>query len=313
MISLRTLVLFAAFALAAPAFADQPAPVAQPGSDDVAQFGASSTITVTSTGAEPRTPLRYNLDALSAQTLVMDMTMAMSMDMGFGQQQQAMPTMRMTTRFGEPTAVGDDRRRVSFDLDSFDVVDTPGVDPAVTAVMRQSMAQMGTMSGWMVIDDRGQVHDGDMSLTGGDPMVAEQLGGMSNSIEQMSVPFPEEPVGVGASWDARMDLEMNGISISQTATYTVMERTDTYVRLAMSLTQTASTQSITDPSMPGMTVNLLSFSSTGSGTATMFYDRMVPDSDMTLRTEMSMSVDGGGGQAMPMSMTNDMTMTMRAQ
>lgn len=313
MSALRPAIIACALVISAAALATPPSHVDTTPVDGVAQFGVTTDITVQSTGAEPRAPLRYNLDALSAQSMVMDMTMSMSMDVGMGQQAQQMPTMRMVTEFGEPTDAGDGRRRVTFSLASFDVIETPGVDPMVLNVMRQSMASMGTMSGWMDIDDRGQVHDGDMSLEGGDPMVAEQLAGMSDSIEQMSVPFPEEPVGIGASWDAATSLDVNGISITQTATYTILERTDSYVRVAMTLTQTAQAQAITDPSMPGMTVNLSSFGSTGTGTATMYFDRIVPDSDMSLTTEMSMSVDGGNGQAMPMSMTNDMTMTMRAQ
>ena len=55
--------------------------------------------------------------------------------------------------------------------------------------------------------------------------------GFQNSAEQMATPLPEEPVGVGGKWSVTQSLELNGMKLQQTATYTVIELSEERAKL----------------------------------------------------------------------------------
>lgn len=300
-------VLLSALLIAAPA-------VAQDAAVPAADQGAQVVITLQSSGGEPREPLRYDLAAIQPQSLHMDMDM--SVGMGFAGQMfnQAMPTIRSTMSTGASEVNDDGNLRLPFRVESMEVMTTGGnADPMIVAAMEQALADFGAFGGTLVMDDRGNMISSEFDLSEMSPQLRQQFESTLQTVQQSVVPFPEEPVGVGAQWTVGMDISMQGMALNQSATYEVVERTDSTVRIASTISQSANAQTLQLPDLPaGSSAELLSHSGTGSGSMTIRFDQAMPEGNFAISTESSMRIAEGGGAPMQMDMTMAISATMRA-
>lgn len=301
--ALRATLVVAAIAVAGvamPSFA-----VAQDGPPDVV---------VSEAGAEPRRALRYDLAAMQPQTMVMTMDISMTMGGMMGNQTQVMPRLRMTMPMTDVRTEGE-HLVVNYALDGMEALEREGVMPQLVPMMQEALSAIGTMSGSLTLDNRGALIDSTFDLTGADPAVAAQMQSMQDSMQQMTVPLPEEAVGVGARWTVDTQVEASGMSVNQRATYELTALTETTATMSVTLTQSAGSQPIEDPSLPpGMTVTLDSLETTGTGTMQLNFSRLVPTSSMTMSSSMSMSMsDPSGGTMPPMTIVNDMALTIAAE
>jgi hypothetical protein len=74
----------------------------------------------------------------------------------------------------------------------------------------------------------------------------------------LSVPVPDEPIGVGARWQVVTVLRQSGAYLKQTATYTLRERTDQRWRVHVKLLRVGEQQTLLDPRLPpGASVDLV--------------------------------------------------------
>ena len=274
---MRSWTLFApvlAVVLAAPASAQSPVPAAA--------VAEGVVVTVVEAGAEPRAHLRYQLDQMGPQSMVMDMRSTMTMNMGFGSMTQAMPTIRTIMRISEVTPLAAGNARIAFALDSMEALPSQEVESMVMNA---------------------------------DPSLAELLSSMEDSMNQMTIPFPEEPVGQGARWTVDMAIDSGGMSLSQTATYELRSRNDEQVELAVSMTQAAGAQTIEQPGMPS--VELTQYSGSGQGTTTVRFAEVVPTAeisiDVSTTTAMDMGEAMGGRIETSMQMRMDTTIRPGAE
>ena len=296
-----------AVVLAAPASAQSPVPAAA--------VAEGVVVTVVEAGAEPRAHLRYQLDQMGPQSMVMDMRSTMTMNMGFGSMTQAMPTIRTIMRISEVTPLAAGNARIAFALDSMEALPSQEVEPMVMNAIQAGLGQVGQMSGWIDVDSRGAYIDGNFELSGADPSLAELLSSMEDSMNQMTIPFPEEPVGQGARWTVDMAIDSGGMSLSQTATYELRSRNDEQVELAVSMTQAAGAQTIEQPGMPS--VELTQYSGSGQGTTTVRFAEVVPTAeisiDVSTTTAMDMGEAMGGRIETSMQMRMDTTIRPGAE
>jgi hypothetical protein len=140
-------------------------------------------------------------------------------------------------------------------------------------------------------------------------MVQQQIQSMEESLRQIAVPLPEEPVGAGARWEANMGVESGGMRIDQRASFRIDELTTESLRLTTSVTQSAATQNFADPNT-GMQMTLNSMSGSGSGISTVRFDSIVPTANATMQVSMSMSSPDPSMAAMgelSMSMSMDIS------
>ena len=274
-------------------------------------------ITVLDAGAEPRATMRAKVKAGQEQPMNMTMTIGMAMSMAGSQVPyiKMPPTeMQMRTKVTSVSSSGD--FRYEFDLHGIDVRPLADTPPDLVTGLKSAMSGLVGMRGHSVVSDRGEVREADFQLpAGAPPQVQQQMQGMRQSIQQIAVPFPEEAVGVGARWEvvARIP-ELNGMSLSQTSTYEIVERAGDRLRLKTSILQRAEPQVMTPPGMPpGAIVRLESMSSSGTGEMTLDLQRLVPISAaMTLGSKIAMLIESGG-QKQAMNMEMDMGMEIRGE
>jgi hypothetical protein len=258
------------------------------------------------TGAEPRQLLRLHPKPGDKQTLAMTMNMAMEMKMG----DTPSPAMKLpaTTMTMEVTVKSvSEEGDIRYDLVIADaaVSDEPEAAPQVAEAMKSALASIKGVSGTGIMSSRGFSKGTELHTPpGADAQIQNTMKQMQDSFSQLSAPFPEEPVGPGARWEARVPLKSQGMTIEQTSTYKLASIEGERLSVTSTLTQRASKQKIQNPTMPGMKMDLDKM--TGSGTGEMKYDlaRLLPQGTTEGHSEMSMSMDMGG-QKQSMNMKLD--------
>lgn len=258
-----------------------PAPLAS----GPATAGSLPTVVVLDAGAEPRSALRYRF--VSYQTASMDMRMSMTAAVavdGTPVPSTVIPTMHFVAaiQLGDVTPAGS--VRYEFQYTTAEAVEPSDADAITVAQMNDSLAGLVGVTGWAVVDDRGQGIDGGFIGTDDlDPATQATLDDLQRSLSQQSAPLPEEPVGVGARWMVEQHVATNGLVVDQSVTYRLDAIDDAGLHLSLELTQDVAPGPIELPGMPdGTTANLLELRSRGSAAMVMDLDSFVPTSAMTI-------------------------------
>lgn len=268
-------------------------------------------IEILNEGAAPRSPLR--LTPAVGRTQRCSMTVESSMSMAAGGKRSPKMEMPTITVAMEATASNvDPNGDITFD---FSFPDASGTGPGGGAVGAALDGLIG-LAGYGVMTDRGVSKEIGFLDTGLDASAQVMADSMKRSLTHISIPFPEEAVGVGARWKVTMGLDMDGIQLVQTATYTLDSRTDSVITLSVELTQTAPAQDLSSgvPNLPSnASAKLNSLEFTGSGTLTMDLAQLLPTRgsvSVSGDTEIEMSM---GGNEQEMEMGLEMVVTVQGQ
>ena len=255
-------------------------------------------------GKGKRQKLRYKATRGASERLQMDMDMSMRMSMG-GQPltDVRIPTMRIRMDIDVTDVTREGHLRYQFRYAGMELLDTPGVQPAVRTAMEQALAGMQSLHGHALINDRGLTLEA--GFEGGalaDPQLRQFLSSLEQSIQQLSAPLPVEAVGVGAKWEVRSRIQVNGMTIQQTARYELVELHGDRFECKVTITQTASAQKIQSPDLPpGTNVELVSMKGSGTGELDVTLGRLTPTSHGNMVSDLEMRVQAGG-QNMEMDM-----------
>lgn len=261
-------------------------------------------------GKGKRQKLRYKATRGASERLQMDMDMSMQMSMG-GQALTdiRIPTMRIRMDLDVTDVTREGNLRYQFRYAGMELLDTPGVLPEMRTAMEQALAGMKSLQGHALVNDRGLTLEA--GFEGGalaDPQLRQFLGSLEQSIQQLSAPLPVEAVGVGAKWEVRSRIEMNGMTMQQTARYELVELQRDRFKCKVTITQTAAAQKIQSPDMPpDAQVELVSMKGTGTGELDIDLGRLTPTSHANMVSDLEMRVQAGG-QNMEMDMHMSMGM-----
>ena len=259
--------------------------------------GAPSTVTLLSNGAEPRVPLRYKLKNGDKAQMAMTMAMGTTVSMG-GAQMMAMdlPTMKIGVDVDVQSVAANGDASYGVVFTSMSAEAAPGTDPAMAQMMQGAAGSIVGTKGTAIISDRGISRDAKFSNPNADPALAQALSQVSNSLESMSMPFPVEPVGVGARWEVRQAISSGGLSVYQKTTAELVSVTASEVTLKLTQEQTAPAQAMDNPAFGGMKVSIDSYKGSGTGTTTVRFASLVPTAEINSTASMTMSMEGGPGQ-----------------
>jgi hypothetical protein len=258
---------------------------------------AGPEVTLLEAGAEPRQLLRLAAAKGTTQTVRLTMTMDMDLVMNGAPTPKAkLPVMVMAMSVTVADVESDGDIRWEMKLTEADVVDDPEVMPMVMSATRDALRGVVGLGGYAVLSPRGFIKEGNMALPpDANPQLKQMLDGMQQSLDQMTSPLPEEPVGVGGKWQVKQTLEQNGMRIDQTGVYTITKIEGSHVLCDIDLRQTAAQQKIQMPGMPpGVDAEVLSLTTSGGGATEIDLTRIVPTHgrvqglmDMTTRVSMS--------------------------
>src|SRR5206468_12492146 len=103
---------------------------------------------------------------------------------------------------------------------------------------------------------------------GADPQIRQVMERMKESVATLASPFPEEAIGPGAKWEAKVLLKSQGMTIDQSATYQLAALEDERLTVRSTIAQHAANQKIQNPAMPGLKMDLTKMTGTGTGEVT---------------------------------------------
>jgi hypothetical protein len=240
----------------------------------------------------------------------MDMTTAMSMSTNFGGMATPMdmPTMKMTIELNVTSVApnGD----IAYDLAFTGMTIDSGANanPTVTQALQGVVAGVTSIKGSATISNRGVTKSTKLEVA--DAAMQQVLGQMTSSVENLSMPFPEEAVGAGARWEVRQAISSGGQTIFQKTEYELVSIEGSAVSMKVKTEQTAPPQAVSNPALPaGAEMNLDKMSGTGTGTIVVHLDSLVPTSTLesTTSTAMTMSMSG---QSMPVTIDGKIKITI---
>lgn len=282
---------------------DPPADTARPAPEAKPKALPPPELTLLEAGKPPRKELRLGAKLGHSEAMRMVMQMSIGMEMN-GKKAPAskLPPMLMDMTL-KVADVNDQRLRYDFVLTDTGVPAAAGTPPKLVRVLEQALATLQGMKGHAVVTRRGVTKEAKISMPGKANAQTQQIvQGMEQALQQISAPFPEEPVGVGARWKLVTPMHQNGVSLQQTAIYTLKKITGDRLELDVTLTQTAPKQKVQSPI--GVTVDLLSLSSKGDGDMTMKLDRLAP---LTSQIAIDSAVSMGLPENKTMKMSSQMS------
>ncbi len=262
--------------------------------------------------ADGRRELRFAPATGAVETMVMRMKMGMSMSMG-GQEMppSSLPAQEMTARISVDKI--DENGDIHYSMEFVDakVVADDQTPPPMKAVMDAAMSKLVGIHGKAHVSSRGITLGG--KIDGGDKMDAQSrqlLESMNQSLQQLSSPVPEEPVGVGAKWQVVLTPRLGGFTQTVTTVYTLIALTPDSATIDVAMSQTASEQPLESASLPpGAKATIKTVKGSGTGSLEIAFSRITPTaSAMTTKTDVSMTF-GSEGQVseMKQTVTNELT------
>ncbi len=298
---LRTLTLIAALGLAVgcekssePSSSDPGAARATKANTGKASSG-DVTVKLVEAGSAPQSPLRLQLEPRS-ETMTMQMDMSINMKSGgVAMPSAALPGQLMTMKFTIADKVSDDEIKVAFEFTKADVLDRPGVQPQVADAVRTALVGTVGMTGSSIVSSRGFNRDATIAVPDSAPaQVRQMIDGFKQSLSSMTVPFPEEPVGVGAKWDVHQKLTMNGIRIDQVIHVELLERSGNIIKIRNTVEQNAPKQKANPPGMPpGTTMEVQSMTGGGTGEGIIDLTKIVPNMKASAQSDAKMKISAG--------------------
>lgn len=282
----------------------------QAGADGYPAAGAPPIVTLISAGAAPRMPLRYSMRAGQKTSIAVTTDMGMSMEMaGMAMPEMKMPSMKMVVDMAVTSvaANGD----MSFDSSIASMtIDTSKADPMLAGAMQGATPDMSGMKASGILTNRG-LSTAKFSLDSiKDPQMKQMLDSASSSIESISMPMPEEPVGVGAKWEVRQHSSANGISVMMKQTVELTAVQGSKITLKITMDQTAPPQAIKNPALPPEAeINLSTFSGKGTSTSMIDLSTMAVEGEGSASMAMAMNMKMQGMEQV-MSMTTTLKLKM---
>jgi hypothetical protein len=216
-------------------------------------------------GADPKAPRRYSFAAGKAETRVGQVRVNVTIEVpGAPPQQQGQPALELTMKL---STKGLQKAVFPFDvkLEKVALAEGQGLDPRAAAEAQKQLGPLVGLAAKLDITPRGNV--GELAFSGDDKMakqgVAEVLDLLQQTLEFVTVPFPEEPIGVGAKWDVVNVSAAQGTKVTTATHFLLKEWAGDSGTVTAEITRSAPKSPLRDPRMPGAQLEL-----TGKGTYT---------------------------------------------
>lgn len=176
--------------------------------------GAGVTVELLDPGAEPRTELRYRAPEGTVDRVVQVQEIDIVQDVDGRVQDLPIPTNEIDLT-ATVVATGDDERTIDAVFEAFRVQDDPSIPPEVVAETSRLFDLIAGLTQTTVQTPQGFVLSttvADLAVTD-NAFVDQFLTQIGEQAQSLALPFPAEPVGVGATWRVTTDLVLSGLPI----------------------------------------------------------------------------------------------------
>ncbi|MFW5879080.1 MAG: hypothetical protein ACOCVR_04595 [Myxococcota bacterium] len=219
--------------------------VEEPDEDGTGEPGRA-VLTLLEAGEEPREVLRYDVPEEFRGRLDMEMAMRMRRPQAF-----EMPPMRFVMNLFDLER-DEEGFAYSFKLDEPEIVEEEaGELPADRAEgLRRDLSSVAELEGRVWLDDRGVLRDVDFFGREEEGQAGQLTSEIEHSVRSMTMPLPEEPVGIGARWEVVQTVTLNELTFEQRTEMTLREREGDRLVVETEVSQTAGRQQVDNPQLP---------------------------------------------------------------
>lgn len=255
-----------------------------PPKEDFPALGQPAKVKVINTGEGTKAPLRWRAVKGVGEklSLILDTKMEIAVQ---GQTQPVNMTMRMDMDGRVLDVMADGSSTVSMTVTDASM-EMPGMGADGAGDMMRDMLKGMTIESTM--DSRGAMTG--TKVSGGSELMASLGDQMDSSLDQMAIPFPEEAVSVGATWQALTTQETNGMKVRMVATYKLVKLDGNLGEVEMTIQQFADAQTM---DMNGISAELKGLKSAGTGTMSFDLTRpMLAKAEIDLKMDAEMELMG---------------------
>lgn len=243
-------------------------------------------VQVVTPGAEPRQVLQYRL-AKGTKSLV---ELALDVDIDAGGQGGPLPTLVMSSEIVTDDVLPDGTFAIHTTI--LDISARTRTGSPVTAEQMTEQTQL--MRGLILrgtLTPNGTLRDLAVDTSGKTlpPALTAQLATLSRSFQQVAMPLPLTPVGVGAQWLHTKMLDESGIKMTTATTVTLTAIDGDKLTFQSTTSVSGKDQSVTQAET---TIDLKNVSGKGSGKGTIDLSRMVMTGELVAEFGADMSAQG---------------------
>jgi hypothetical protein len=206
------------------------------------------------------------------------------------------PPVHLTIEVGPTELAGDDGMRYRMRVSGASIVAPPGTEQSVLDDLAGEVSALQQIDGFVEIDGRGNTVDASFRAPDG---VNTRTRAMLSNIRQalLTVPFPEEPVGVGAQWTVSRPIDLGTVVVQQTVTYNLTELDGDRGHLEFAIRQGAAPQDMRsqDPNVSGQ---LHAYETSGVGYVEFDLSRLTTWSEVDVTSQMRSTVNVEGTRAL---------------
>jgi len=257
-------------------------------------------------GEGERVALRLRSEVGQTEQMRLEQVMTMQIRVGAQQAPEVeMPPIRMDMVM-ETTHVGDDgAMRHASRIANLEILG----DGPLVARLEQDLAPLAQMTGWDVVDARGRMVAAAYELPAdASPELRNSVQRTQDALRQLMPPLPEEPVGVGARWQAVSDVRSQ-IAFRQVSTYTLESMDGDHIVLSVQTEQSADPQPMASD-QPGVTAELLAFEGEASARIQLNLAGLAPTSEGNVAVELTTRATAEGHP--PQEVTMKMSTAVKA-
>lgn len=234
-------------------------------------------VTLLEAGREPRQALRYPSSPTPAHRMSLGLRLSMKMEVpGSPVPPIDMPGLRLL--FDVQSARDGERIRYQLKLSDADLTGTDNAHPSLLAEMRKGVGLLVGASGQLEVDPRGQVSGLSLAQPSGlGSELAQFLNSARLAMDDMVVPLPEEPIGIGAKWEAIDTVTQGGISVREKTYFELVALDGPRALVRTRMVLSADRQRAALPGLPdGVTAEVVSLRGSGTGEIELDLRRLVP-------------------------------------
>ena len=240
------------------------------------------TVRVLDAGMTPRVPLRYRVEPGQTEVLYLEIARARAVQSGGEGGQSALPPVQIEVKMGpaEPTPQGFIHHRVQ--IMQVRISEMAGkMSPAQREQYEKTLAPLLQVQGWSEIDIQGRVRRGEFrGMEDVPPNLRTMLGNIRSAL--LTVPFPDEPLGVRARWEVERKIQFSGVWVDQVVRYDIQKMNEGQLELQITAQQTASPQSIGNGRLEAYLASVL-------GSSTVRLDHFAAFSEAEATSQMRIS------------------------
>ncbi len=263
-------------------------------------------------GGDERAALRLKAQVGDQQALEIQAKIGMEIKIGESQLPASqLPPTKMPLEITVKSVAENGDISYEILLGEVTMVEEAGANPQVVQAMKTAMSGMKGVSGTGKISNRGVSLAMNIKPMTNGPQAQQVAEQVVESLANFSLPFPEEPVGKGAKWQATRSLKSQGMTIKQTTTYELVSREGDLLTIKVTDEQSAGSQKVQSPVMPGVQMEVVQMSGTGSGEIKADLVKAFPtQGNLTTHSETSLSMNAAGKQQ---AMTMQMDLSVRLE